>query len=195
MFPIFEQGRGQGIGHAVSSFSERFEEICKEHLADRRARAFAFIFYDFENKAIRKALKDLGVFAKLDRLSGNALSVFYLHSARRAEAEAFNAHFFRVLGIEDQAVPPCIVFFRMQEGKIEGIEVARLEHADQHLHVFGELHHVIESYLAAHLPGPGTPPSTPNAIRWFKDGSRFLAVETVRTMLKVIVEAGINRMR
>jgi hypothetical protein len=74
MIPIYEQGRGKGIGHSSKSFSQRFEELCREHLQEGRARAFAFIFYDFEDQQFRTVLKDEGVFAKLDRLSGSNLS-------------------------------------------------------------------------------------------------------------------------
>ena len=38
---------------------------------EKRAKAFAFIFYDFTDSDLQKILKDQGVFARLDRLAGN----------------------------------------------------------------------------------------------------------------------------
>jgi hypothetical protein len=57
MIPIYEQGKGNGIGLSTSSFSERFEKLCAEHLQTKRAKAFAFIFYDFEDVDLRRVCK------------------------------------------------------------------------------------------------------------------------------------------
>ncbi|MBI5334300.1 MAG: hypothetical protein HZB72_06875 [Burkholderiales bacterium] len=64
MIPIYEQGSGNGIGHSLQSFLACFEKICAEHLAAGRAGAFAFIFYDCTDQALRKILKNQGVFSK-----------------------------------------------------------------------------------------------------------------------------------
>ncbi len=80
MFPIFEQGQGKGIGHTFDTFLRKFIEICEEHLQTNRAKAFAFILYDFYDEATKKVFRNQGGFARLDRLSGQNLSVFYLHS-------------------------------------------------------------------------------------------------------------------
>ncbi len=93
MIPIYEQGCENGIGHGLSSFIRRFDQICTEHLSKGRAKSFAFIFYDFTDQAIRKILTNQGVFAQLGRLSGKELSVFYLHAGTEATVKAFNAHF------------------------------------------------------------------------------------------------------
>ena len=180
MIPIYEQGIGNGIGHGLQSFLRRFDEICAEHLAKGRAKSFAFIFYDFTDQAIRKILKNQGVFAQLDRLSGTELSVFYLHAGTKAAVEAFNAHFFSALGIEGQATLPCVVFFRVQKGAIEDIEIAQLESADL-VHGFHELYGAIHQYLSA-SPAASTEPS--RAIRWLKGGAKFLSVEVFRAALK-----------
>jgi hypothetical protein len=63
--PIYEQGRGSGIGLDFKSFHDRFEAICREHLKAQRAKAFAFIFYNFKDRNLRLILKDKGGFAKL----------------------------------------------------------------------------------------------------------------------------------
>ena len=48
MIPIYEGSSGRGVGHTFSSFRRRFDQICQEHLAEKRAQAFAFIFYDLQ---------------------------------------------------------------------------------------------------------------------------------------------------
>ena len=53
MFPIFQQGKGQGIGFSFDRFLKRFISICKEHLENGRAKSFAFILYDFSDKLIK----------------------------------------------------------------------------------------------------------------------------------------------
>lgn len=180
MIPIYEQGSGNGIGHGLSSFLRRFDEICAEHLSNGRAKSFAFIFYDFTDQAIRTILNDQGVFTKLDRLSGKELSVFYLHAGTKTTVEKFNAHFFSALVIEGQATLPCVVFFRVREGAIEDVEIAQLESADL-IHGFTELYSAIQQYLSA-KPAASAEPS--RAIRWLKGGARFLSVELFRAALR-----------
>ncbi|GHT82869.1 hypothetical protein AGMMS49543_08640 [Betaproteobacteria bacterium] len=180
MIPIYEQGSGKGIGHGLQSFLWRFDEICTEHLARGRAKSFAFIFYDFTDQAIRKILKSQGVFTQLDRLSCTELSVFYLHAGTKAAVEAFNAHFFSVLGIEDQTMLPCVVFFRVQKGVVEDVEIAQLESTDL-VHGFHELYGAIQQYLST---SPAASTGQSRAIRWLKGGSRFLSVEVFRAALK-----------
>jgi hypothetical protein len=180
MIPIYEQGSGNGIGHGLQSFLARFDEICAQHLAEGRARSFSFIFYDFTDSSFRKILKDQGVFARLDRLSGTQLSVFYLHAGTRASVEAFNTHFFSVLGIEEKATPPCMVFFRLHDGVIGDIKIAQLESTDL-IHGFAELYGVIEKYLSAEPVRPAEPT---RVVRWMKGGTKFLSVEVFRAALK-----------
>src|SRR6266404_7054130 len=114
MIPIYEQGTGNGIGHNLESFQRRFDQICDEHLAKGRTSSFAFIFYNFTNNEFRQILKDEGAFAKLDRLSGTELSLFYLHTGRKSALDSFNTHFLSALGVKDQASLPCVVFFRVK---------------------------------------------------------------------------------
>lgn len=180
MIPIYEQGSGNGIGHVLSSFLQRFDEICSDHLAKGRAKSFAFIFYDFNDDALRTILKNQGVFAQLDRLSGKELSVFYLHAGARAAVEAFNTHFLSVLGIEGQGTLPCVVFFRAQDGLIKDVEIAQLESADL-IHGFSELYGAIQQFLSSN-PAASIEPS--RAIRWLKGGTKFLTVEAFRAALK-----------
>lgn len=184
MIPIYEQGNGNGIGHRLSSFLRRFDEICSEHLAKGRAKSFAFIFYGFTDQAIHEILDNQGVFAQLDRLSGKELSVFYLHAGTKATVEAFNAHFFSVLGIEGQAKLPFVVFFRVHEGAIEDVEIAQLERADL-IHGFSELYGALQQYLSAK---PASSAESSRAIRWLKGGTKFLSFEIFRATLKKGIE-------
>jgi hypothetical protein len=103
MIPIFEQGRGHGIGHGLESFLERFDEICGEHLEEDRAKSFALILYNFNDWEFRSLLKDQGVFAQVDRLAGRRLSVFYLHGGTQSAVDAFNLHFLKKLEIEGES--------------------------------------------------------------------------------------------
>jgi hypothetical protein len=180
VIPIYEQGRGNGIGHSLSSFLQRFEKICTQHLAEGRAKSFAFIFYDFTDQDLRKILKNQGVFAQLDRLAGTQLSIFYLHAGTRASVEIFNRHFFSALGIEGQAALPCVAFFRVHEGAIEDIEIAQLESADL-VHGFAELYGAVQQYVSAQ---PATPAEPSRAIRWLKGSAKLLSVEVFRAALR-----------
>lgn len=81
MIPIYEQGDGRGIGYNLDSFVSRFESICQQHIDENRAKAFAFIFYDFTDSSFRKILKDKGAFVKLDRLScQDKILVFFTYT-------------------------------------------------------------------------------------------------------------------
>ncbi len=160
MIPIFENGHGKGLGYTFKTFSARFESICQEHLADKHAGAFAFIFYDFTNKDLSRILEDKDVFAQLDRLAGTRLSIFYLHAGSRATVEAFNSKFLSVLGIAEKVSLPCVVFFKIVNDRIEDIAVAQLDNADI-IHGFHELYSVIERNQLNEGEG---------AIKWAKIG-------------------------
>ena len=173
MIPIFEQGPGKGIGHNVDSFCRRFDEICREHLKARRAKAFAFIFYDFLDQDLKKLLKDQGVFSQLDRLAGDNLSIFFLHSGARRTIEAFDQEFLARLGVAETVKLPAVVFFKLKEEELTDIAVAELSNADL-IHGFKELYGVIEQYIAdesapANYEWP--------AIRWLKSGVKFISTE------------------
>lgn len=179
MIPIYEQGSGNGIGHGLDSFLKRFDGICSEHRKEGRAKAFAFIFYDFTDKAIRHILKNQGVFAKLDRLTGKELSLFYLHAGTRHVIETFNINFLAALGAENRASLPCVVFFRYENDLIRDVEIAQLESADL-IHGFKELYEAISSYIQKQ-----SKPSIPSkAIVWLKSGTKFIGIEVFRAGLK-----------
>ncbi len=179
MIPIYEQGTGRGIGHNLESFSRRFAQLCEQHLREKRAKAFAFIFYDFTDSELRKILKDQGVFARLDRLAGNQLSVFYLHSGSRKTVTRFNDEFFAKLGIKGEVMLPCVVFFKFSDGNIHDIRIAQLENANL-LHGFHELYGAIERYLGDKLTDEV---ARPKYVRWIKSTGKFIAAEAFRALL------------
>lgn len=179
MIPIYEQGSGKGIGHSLDSFQERFDQICRAHVEDGRAKAFAFVFYDFTDRDIRHILKNQGVFAQLDRLSGREISLFYLHADGRNAIEQFNEHFMPLLDIENQATLPCVVFFRVDREKLNDVEVVQLESADQ-IHGFHELYGVVESYLNE-APHERT---SANALRRIASGAKFVSLEAFRAAIQ-----------
>ena len=188
MIPIYEQGQGRGIGRGIESFIKRFDEICAQHIKDKQAKAFAFIFYDFRDEDIKRILRDQGVFAQLDRLSGNNLSLFYLHTSsedvrRSYRIRRFNNFFLEKLGIED-AKTPCVVFFRLTNDQIEDVEVVQLEHADL-IHGFKELYEVVENYITKK---PSSTGKGFRSLRWLKKGGGFIAVEVFRDALKHVLD-------
>ena len=148
MIPIYEQGNSTGIGYSFDSFVARFQDVCRYYLEKKRAHAFAFIFYDFTNKAIREVLKSQGGFARLDRLSGNRLSVFYLHSESRSLNRSFNDTFRYVFNIKELVTLPFVLFLKF-DGEINEIEDLRVTELEQDnlLFAFSELYDTIEEYI------------------------------------------------
>lgn len=117
MIPIFEQvsGKGQGLSH--DDFKKRFKEICEEHLREKRARIFSFVFYDMTHDTVREALRGAEGFRRLDETSGKDVSLFYLHdSAVERYWNEFNQRFLKALNIKGQAEPPCMVVFKFEDG-------------------------------------------------------------------------------
>jgi hypothetical protein len=184
MIPIHEQGSGQGIGHSVESFLERFEEIAAGHINDGRAKSIAFIFYDYHDLDFKKILKNQGVFAKLDRLSGKDLSVFYMHSGRDRTLKKFNSVLVNALGIEEIAKTPCVVFCKATAEGFTDISVATLDSPDL-IHGFHELYEVIEAYLSALDESP-----QPKHIGWFKSSLKFVSLESIKTMISELLKIG-----
>jgi hypothetical protein len=179
MFVIQEQGRGKGIPHGLDSFLERFDAICQEHLKAQRAKAFAFIFYDFADGDFRKILKDQGVFVQLDRLAGKNLSVFYLNSGKKAAVERFNSAFLSKLGVKDNVTLPCVVFFKVTKDGIEDVAVAQLDNSDL-MQGFHELYGAIDRYIrtGANEAGIGS-----RALKWVNGGGIIIGVVVFKEVL------------
>jgi hypothetical protein len=178
MIPIFEQGGGRGIGMQVEDFQRRFEDLCRQLVRDGRARAFAFIFYDFTAQALRKILKDQGVFAQLDRLAGRELSIFYLHARTDRAIEAFNKTFLERLGVAEDCSLPCVVFFRVSSDQITDISVVQLNSSSD-IHGFHELHSVLDTFLKGESYKRTSP-----AITWTKGKIDKIGTDLFVSLLK-----------
>jgi hypothetical protein len=146
MVPIFEQGQGQGIGHSFESFIRKFTDICEHHLNSRRARAFAFILYDFQDNQVKEILKNQGGFTRLDRLSGRDLSVFYLHSDNRCLLQTFNNIFLGAFEIQKSIDLPFVLFFKVVDGEVSDIQIVELEQSNL-IFAFEELYSIIDKYI------------------------------------------------
>jgi hypothetical protein len=137
MCPIFLQDGEHGIGLGYEDFKQRFQAICEEHLQEKRATAFAFVFCDFEQGVTAEA-------------SGDMMTVFYLHlCAREAAAHSFNAHFLQALGVAEQVEPPCIVCFRVQDGAVEDVALHPIdERSGDPVLVLEQMRRQIKNYLS-----------------------------------------------
>jgi hypothetical protein len=179
VFPVYEKGRANGIGYGLKEFTERFGAICKDHLATGRSHAFAFIFYDFKNSALRRILEDQQAFTKLDRLSGMQLSIFYLHADTQVGIKRFNSEFLSVLGIPEQSSFPCVVFFRVEDENVIDVEIAQLDSADE-MHGFQELYTIFEKYISPYLIEKNSEAPTSG---WLIGGARFIGLEVVKAAI------------
>ena len=179
MVPIFEKGQGRGIGYGLETFLQRFDQICAEHLAHERAKAFAFIFYDFLDEDLKQILKDQGVFTHLDRLSGDQLSIFCLHTDAEVAVRRFNREFLSRLSLNETTQLPCAVFFRLGVQGVTDVAVAQLDSADL-MHGVLELYGVIQRYLE----GAQEPESGRKHIRWMKSAAGTVTMEALRAALR-----------
>jgi len=125
MFPIQKHsldGLGRGMG--IHDFVNDFIAVCDNHTANGRAKSFAFIFYNLHNSAIRKAINASPGFHRLDDLTGNNLTLFYMHNdAADAYNQSFNETFLKALNVEEQTTLPCMVVFRTYGDVIEDIMI------------------------------------------------------------------------
>lgn len=65
-------------GYDYESFKKEMIEICNQHRNEKRALAFAFILYDFENPQVKKILEDKDYWLALNSISGEYLTIFSL---------------------------------------------------------------------------------------------------------------------
>jgi len=184
MIPIFEQGYGKGIGHSVETFLERFEEIAISHMNDGRAKSLAFVFYDYHDTEFRQILKDQGVFAKLDRLSGRDLCVFYMHSGSDEILRTFNTILMDALGVSEIAKTPCVVFCKATSGGFKDISVVTLDSPDL-IHGFYELYQIMESYLNNLAENP-----QPKYIGWVNGSLKFVSLEGIKALIRELFRGG-----
>lgn len=185
MIPIFEQGSGSGIGHSADSFIRRFHEIAFHNINSGGAKALAFVFYDFQDQDFKRILKDQGVFTKLDRLSGNDLNIFYLHSGSNKLLKDFNQIIMTNLGVNEQAITPCIVFFKTSPDRFTDISVVRLDSTNL-IHGFHELYSVIETYISG-----SKIKHEYKYITWVKGSLKFVALESIKIFISELMKSKI----
>jgi hypothetical protein len=182
--PIWEQGKGRGIGYSLDSFLARFDDICREHVESRTVTLFAFIFYDLSDIGLKKVLKDHDVFTKLDRLAGDRLSIFYLHNPReRRQVQAFNDSFRKRLGVSESG--PCIIFFRLDQDQLGEVQVCAIRSADA-MHGFQELYEIVSTYLT----DESAEVKTSNKWVVLRSGAQWFSKETISTLLKESLDKG-----
>jgi hypothetical protein len=61
-------------------FKNYLLDICKEHKEQKRALAFAFLVYDFDDYTIQQIIENKKYWTTLDKISGHSLSLFYINS-------------------------------------------------------------------------------------------------------------------
>jgi len=185
MYPIYEKAAVSGIGLDLNSFFDRFEEICQRHIDEKRASAFAFIFYDFESSTtIRSILGKFDAFTELDRLVGRDLTIFYLNTGRKKVIEAFNSEFIGRLELGNAISLPCVAFFKLSGGEIFDIEIAQLDRVTA-VRGFHALFVAIERYLNSGKNLNGT---RSKYITWLRSGAKFTSLEAFRIVLKEAIE-------
>jgi hypothetical protein len=88
------------------------------------------------------------------------------------------------LDILEQAPPPCVVFFKLKEDRIEQVAIAQLDHTNL-IHGFHELYGVIERYIKtdANEAGFGS-----RSLKWLKSSSGFVALGVFRAALKMALD-------
>ena len=69
--------------HDYQSFKDQMIEICNNHRDNKKALAFAFILYDFENPQLSQVLNNQDYWLALNEMSGEYLTVFSLHYKKR----------------------------------------------------------------------------------------------------------------
>ena len=142
MIPIYEQKDKMGEGLTQEDFIKRFEEICN----NKKTKSFALFFRDFNDTKTQEVMKNQKVFSCLDELTGNGISLFFLHSGNKHSIQKFNNHFLKtVLDIQDNDFSfPCIVFFKFKNGEIHDIQIANIEGGL--ITAFQEIYTIIETY-------------------------------------------------
>ena len=109
----------------VEEFEHAFKPLCREHLAQGRALAFAFIVFDFDHAEVRKVVQDEDYWDTLDHISGHYLTVFSFHLPSRRKSRLHqpnkplpdtNQFFERQFGFSLTGSRPRLLFFQV-DGK------------------------------------------------------------------------------
>lgn len=146
MIPIFTVSDGQMGGYSNKEFMRRFDHICQNHLSTKRARSFAFIFYNPEDENIKGILENKGAWAELHLISGHEMSIFYFSGTKHSDIIRFNRYFLSGLEIEESYEMPFILFFKFRGDEVEDREIVELTRNNSLL-AFTELTSYIRSYI------------------------------------------------
>ena len=79
MIPVHILKNGNVQDLRYGEVYETILEVCREHIEQQRAIAFAFILYNHENPHLLKILHDRDYWDSLDKISGNLLTVFHFY--------------------------------------------------------------------------------------------------------------------
>ena len=127
MNPIFTSDNERGLrGYSFDEFVNEFDNICKQHLDDKRAKKFALIIFDFHSPT-HYTLQNQGVFTELDRLSGKNITIFYLdgnlNKKRNTQNRLFKNLNLIIAELSNQNINtvPFILFFDFINGDVENI--------------------------------------------------------------------------
>ena len=82
---LFKDGRIHEL--STDAFGQSIIDVCEKHRKENRALAFAFILYNFENPQIFKILNDRNYWNALNTISGQYLSIYYIHSRENTFGE------------------------------------------------------------------------------------------------------------
>jgi len=77
---------------ATDAFTKGIVDLCERHRKENRALAFAFLMYDFQNPQIFKILEDINYWNALNTISGEYLSVYYIHSPENTFGQDLSLH-------------------------------------------------------------------------------------------------------
>ncbi|MFH1059212.1 MAG: hypothetical protein V1797_11130 [Pseudomonadota bacterium] len=184
MYPIFEQGDGQGLGINKNDFIKRFDSICRQHADQDAKHSFAFMFYNFSDKGFKRVLKDQKVFVELDRLSGSDLSLFYFNAGSEASTAQFNSEFLAMLGIKEQINFPCLVFFKIHKKEVGNVAVVELGCFNS-LTLYHDLFQAIKNYIQG-----DTFPNRGNSrlVAVIKSSSKYIALEALKGLVNELVK-------
>ncbi len=91
-------------------------------------------------------MKNQRGFSRLDRLAGNDLSIFYLHSENIGLIKASNDIFLRLFNIPAHRQFPFVLFFKLENQDATGVEIVELEQSNI-MFAFDELYPVIETHV------------------------------------------------
>ena len=191
MNPIFTTSNDKGLnGYWYDEFVNQFDNICKEHLADKRARKFAFIIFDFHS-ATHSVLQNQGVFTDLDRLSGKDITIFYLdgqlNQHRNTQNKLFQNLNDLVTGLADQSIQsiPFILFFDFIEGDVNNFKCYPIR--DNEKFILKDLTNAVTNELQS-LPKESKKGKTSTVLNFIKETPKIVYTEFIKLVLNGIFE-------